>query len=308
MGKLFDYSNFSEFWSDLNSGGELNRFLDDGMFMFRGESSDKWELKPKAFRENAFEKFNIYKVLYWNLNDNDDTLKVLKPMNDELCLLKNFYQLSNQVGLKIPQVEDFSKINFFTMGSMGAEQLNKNGLFEIYNREIEELATFAQHYGIPTCMLDWSLSFLVALYFAYSSVEDEIGNIRIWIFNIAEFNLRNISNKIPLKLVYPMYSNNENCKNQYGLLSYCNIKDKYENLKNYACYYTEGLDYIINKNFPVAENKNRKEILAQIIIPKSEKREVLKKLDLFGISKCTLFRNFESIIDTLQKKPTINIR
>ncbi len=46
----------------------------------------------------------------------------------------------------------------------------------------------AQHYGIPTCMLDWSDSGYTALYFAASGAskrsEDERGDIAVWAMNV----------------------------------------------------------------------------------------------------------------------------
>ena len=48
--------------------------------------------------------------------------------------------------------------------------------------------TLMQHYGLPTRLLDWSESPLVALYFALSSDEDAKTDAAVWVLNPMELN------------------------------------------------------------------------------------------------------------------------
>ena len=48
--------------------------------------------------------------------------------------------------------------------------------------------TLMQHYGLPTRLLDWSESPLVALYFALSSDKDAKTDAAVWVLNPMELN------------------------------------------------------------------------------------------------------------------------
>ena len=48
--------------------------------------------------------------------------------------------------------------------------------------------TLMQHYGLPTRLLDWSESPLVALYFALSSDEDAKADAAVWVLNPMKLN------------------------------------------------------------------------------------------------------------------------
>lgn len=61
--------------------------------------------------------------------------------------------------------------------------------------------TLMQHYGLPTRLLDWSESPLVALYFALSSDEDAKTDAAVWVLNPMRLNK---------KVGYPKYARNKN--------------------------------------------------------------------------------------------------
>ncbi len=53
-----------------------------------------------------------------------------------------------------------------------------------------DIYALMQHHGLPTRLLDWSESALVALYFALSSEPDRLGDRAIWILNPFKLNLK----------------------------------------------------------------------------------------------------------------------
>ena len=57
--------------------------------------------------------------------------------------------------------------------------------------------TLMQHYGLPTRLLDWSESPLVALYFALSSDRDAKTDAAVWVLNPMKLN-----KKVGLSLIH----------------------------------------------------------------------------------------------------------
>ena len=63
--------------------------------------------------------------------------------------------------------------------------------------------TLMQHYGLPTRLLDWSESPLVALYFALSSDEDAKTDAAVWVLNPMELNKKVGYTKSLLRAISP---------------------------------------------------------------------------------------------------------
>lgn len=129
-----------DYYEKFNSLGRKN-------FIFRGHSSDKYLLIPKVLRES--EMNYLSKVGLSNSGKNPHYNLIQMEKN----LLIQFYGIANNISLPVPDIQ-LLKIN-----------LDKEDL-EDYNKKwidcnFFQLATLAQHYGIYTRLLDWTLELLI---------------------------------------------------------------------------------------------------------------------------------------------------
>lgn len=190
--------------------------------IYRGVKDSSFDLLPSAFRDNGRKKLmtiaNYYTTQYgksiiFEGCHNQQTII-------ELLSLKLFYSLANSQGLAVPNMPQI----YF-----GDPHLESYALFpddEIKWMPVEwvEIAALAQHYGIPTRMLDWSTDMNVAIYFAIRDIDDdEIHNNPDKMFSIWQMDRHKtalVSGDI--RFVIPKYCENPNLKAQSGVLTWYN--------------------------------------------------------------------------------------
>lgn len=207
-------------------------------YIYRGLATDKYTLVPTALRESN--KFKLFKYIndYYDVNDFD-----VMQVQAEYNLLKKFYQFANNNGLKVKEspfinsdYHDFE--SGFDIGKL------RSNFIKWYPEEFKDLAALAQHYGVPTRMLDWTQDINVALYFAATGAIERVLNskelytamiggkecgekIIIWAFDCRMLQFSKYfrkkeeqKNYSPLKVVIPSYCDNPNLNAQKGVLTY----------------------------------------------------------------------------------------
>lgn len=295
--QIFSYQSFDEFLKDLLIGGRIYTLLNENKLIFRGQSSLDYKLIPSLLREDGFKKI-------WNLADlkHEGIQSEFALISGEIQALSYFFKKCDENGLYIPNVEEFSN-NYF-------EKIKLNLLLKQskwLSTELYELSGLAQHYGIPTRLLDWSTEIFTALYFATigalkgNFLKDD--KLVIYMLNTTYINSFNT----PLKLIKPLYYGNPNLSAQKGVFTLWEItkeaiktgNDEISRNHNIKILNTISdstpLDILIENSFPSLN------ILYKIEIPHSESKSIYKYLNILNVNSSKLFPGYAGIVKNMEE-------
>lgn len=173
MIKEYDINNFDDYISILK---ELKGKNKDHRMWFRGQSDSDWGLLPGIFRE-------IYSIEdKWGEEITPPRKTNLYSNNGDKVIMPNMWNL----------LKEFKGI-----------ATNEDSMVESAN-EIQ-LIEIAQHYGLPTLLLDWTTDPLVALFFA-------VGNINLNGVNNLNDKFASVWSLNPLKINQNTFNDSDCCK------------------------------------------------------------------------------------------------
>ncbi len=191
-------------------------------------------------------------------------------------------------------------------------------IFETYSKtwipeDLQELAALAQHYGIPTRLLDWSLNVFTALYFAVSGAIkqfDENDKIVVWALNYQQIEfLKSTVNRIPINFITPPYYRNENIFNQNGVLTNWDYPAKLNStpFSPVTLVNREPLDKLIS-NFVLNNSVNLKNsdasftiLMYKFTLPTKEAIGLYGVLSKLGFGADTIYSGLNGIVKKMEE-------
>lgn len=215
----------------INYGGELYDALTNN-FIYRGHYSEKYLLLPYALRPGVMDTFHP------GMDYEDEKVLIATQLEisqvlGEYQLLQRFYNLCDKNVLRVPDcprlrdsvIKKYDLVSFF-------------GKEDWLPKDLWEIAALAQHYGIPTRLLDWTANIKTAMYFAIVdyikplSVEERLERTKLLFQNRGKVDYEYCEiwaldskvvvakeGKLPLQLIRPPYHGNPNLAAQEGVFT-----------------------------------------------------------------------------------------
>lgn len=165
--KEYTFKSGGSFLKAISYNGELYHLL-DGNYIFRGHQSDEYKLIPTALRKNLMEKESFTSSekegqMIFLLGE----MEIGQVMKESQILFDFFYGCDN-VGLRVPSVRRYAGKQIL-IGDFESLFGKENWLPD----DLLDIAALAQHYGLPTRLLDWSADLYTAMYFAVTGAMRE---------------------------------------------------------------------------------------------------------------------------------------
>lgn len=322
--KAIHFENADDFIAAISYKGELYNLFDKH-YIFRGHSTDKYELIPTALRGNlAIDSITDIE------SASEEKLKQvaflasteLVQIQEEYKLLQDFFRACDNCGLYIPHVESLR--NSFYPGVDGETLFLENSWIP---KEYWELAALAQHHGVKTRLLDWTHDIYVALYFAATGVYNhpkerfnlitafkarrqcEINppkyNMEIWAMNIDVVMVKPM--QIPLRIIQPRYHSNNNLCAQKGMFTfwesfYPGLLNKEGKMKLNHEPKTDrhSLDEQLDSYLRDIKAEERT-YLYQITIPQDASSGIYTHIEKMGYNASTIFPGYDGVARFLKE-------
>jgi hypothetical protein len=268
-------------------------------WMFRGQADATWRLLPSGLRTNAhifldeFHDAATRKALSSTFATRNSGWQV--HWMEESALIADFLAAADQSGLRVPAFGEAHRIlRQITHYYWGKP------FFDWPPDELVPIVALAQHYGVPTRLLDWTWKPLVAAYFAAKEVAtDHVKSERfsIWALRntFIEHSFRPVEPAALPRVSFVMapQSDNPNLSAQGGVFTVDRSPAD-----------PQPLDEVVIATALETEARSRPlwPVMRRFTLRASEAGRLLYMLALEGVDASTVFPGYGGVVECLRER------
>ena len=268
-------------------------------WIFRGQASAAWALDPVIFREDpGFEIGGPEPVCARGRHD--DQVKL------EGQLVRLFVLGVDEQGSDLPNEASFGIAEWLELDKRIQEASTRSGIWP--PPELQPLFALAQHHGVPTRMLDWSLQGRIAAYFAAVSArrQERKGRkapeaLAVWAYNAHradESGLWDDATTWPIVVRVPRFQN-ANLNAQGGVFTLVAS----ERVRAEDPARMPPLDALIAERAgELRRAPTSGPVLRRLSLPIEQAGEALRRLRYERISATHLFPGYDGVVEGIQER------
>jgi hypothetical protein len=262
----------------------------DPHWIFRGHGNSNYRLVPSAFRtsKEAQESINLMRSVLEESPDHELTPDERKTA--ELRLVCAFYKHCNRAGLPLPPLNHALHKALLDGDEMLLGQNEVGDFINTWPRtELLPLFGIAQHYGIPTRLLDWTHNPFVATYFAAESAieKDPVPTKKLAVWLCATRIINNNESGSGIQFIELATAVNPNMSLQQGVFTL--LHDQSNINQELNLHRATG----IKQGFPV---------FLKLELPTNQATELLKILSTLGYSASRVYHGFQGAANAAKEQ------
>jgi FRG domain len=286
---FLDYFNVAHRRWRRSQFSQQHRYFDHQLstdWVFRGHENAEWRLLPSFWRADSEKVRSILKTYQHTFSTPQQLTAETWYFQIYLSLLDSFSELAVKKGL-------IKRVNFRSDSANDSSEERKN-----------ELEALAQHYGLPTQLIDWSYDPFVAAFFSSWNEVPSDNSVQtnsfscVWCLNTSLANRIETPGSIPVNIVKPASITSERIRAQSGLFTKLGSFDG-----AIPDYQNDGrgwpdLETLISSpavKLALNDGEEHPTFLRRVMLAKTEMPELLRQLHFRGISYSALFPGFEGI-------------
>lgn len=265
----------------------LNPVWDLGRYIFRGQPDDSYKLTPSVCRRGAGSFANGSPKRMFDASTSGQ-------VSFEIEVIRRFLEGCDRSGLVVPGYSERIKQRLFeephTFLSAHAPWPQP---------DLYEIMAAAQHYDVPTRLLDWTERSYVACYFAASSANFEIDRVKMPRLAIWALDTTYAKHWQTVRIIRTPGGTSKNQAAQSGLFTTHNVKNySFDDL-----YQVEALEDVED----VYNIMGGHEPLIKMTLPIEEAPALLNLCSRLGVDGSTLFPGYHGVAKSVRDWANITV-